>query len=141
MEDEFMMESTQKFENTYITEPEGYGEGQKFSRGVVKNVIQKIINDKLTGMAYDNTKASQVGKELSDMIKEKVKTMGFPRYKLIVQVRVQPLLAVEAPPAPSCYPTQFRCRSRRRRRGSPAVRQCRAARLACATVPAVPWGF
>ena len=84
-----MMEKTQKYENTYITGPEGYGEGQKFSRGVVKNVIQKIINDKLTGMAYDNTKASQVGNELSDMIKEKVKTMGFPRYKLIVQVRVQ----------------------------------------------------
>jgi len=100
-----MMEKTQKYENTYITGPEGYGEGQKFSRGVVKNVIQKIINDKLTGMAYDNTKASQVGKELSDMIKEKVKTMGFPRYKLIVQVRVQ---YASSPTRASHSPPQFR---------------------------------
>lgn len=81
-----MMENQYQYENTYITSPEGYGEGQKFQRGVVSKVVQKIITDKLTGMSYDSTKASQIGKELSDMIKEKVKTMGFPRYKLIVQV-------------------------------------------------------
>mmetsp|Transcript_32321 Transcript_32321/g.62141 ORF Transcript_32321/g.62141 Transcript_32321/m.62141 type:complete len:135 (-) Transcript_32321:277-681(-) len=87
-DDNFMMENQYQYENTYITSPEGYGEGQKFQRGVVSKVVQKIITDKLTGMSYDSTKASQIGKELSDMIKEKVKTMGFPRYKLIVQVTV-----------------------------------------------------
>mmetsp|Transcript_11406 Transcript_11406/g.15559 ORF Transcript_11406/g.15559 Transcript_11406/m.15559 type:complete len:135 (-) Transcript_11406:293-697(-) len=87
-DDQFMMDHHYQYENTYITSPEGYGEGQKFQRGVVQKVIKKIIHDKCLGMHYDPSRASQTGKELSDMIKEKVKTMGFPRYKLVVQVTV-----------------------------------------------------
>eukprot|EP00959_Pyramimonas_sp_CCMP1952_P129402 2706140-Pyramimonas_sp.AAC.1 len=40
----------------------------------------------MAGVQYDAQRASQTGKELSDMIKEKVKTMGFDRYKLVVQI-------------------------------------------------------
>lgn len=86
--DDFMMENQFQYENTYITTPDGYGDGQKFQRGVVQKVVQKIIDDKLTGLQYEPAKASQISKELSDMIKEKVKTMGYPRYKLLVQVTV-----------------------------------------------------
>mmetsp|Transcript_29799 Transcript_29799/g.65115 ORF Transcript_29799/g.65115 Transcript_29799/m.65115 type:complete len:135 (-) Transcript_29799:203-607(-) len=89
MEDDgFMMEKQIQYENTYITTPEGYGEGQKFRSSSVQKVLQQIITERMTGVQYDAQRASQTGKELSDMIKEKVKTMGFDRYKLVVQVTV-----------------------------------------------------
>lgn len=86
--EEFDMEKQFLYENTYITTPEGYGEGQKFQGGYVQKVIQKIIGEKMQGLTYDPARASQLGKELSDMIKERVRTMGYPRYKLVVQVTV-----------------------------------------------------
>merc|ERR1711988_659935 len=85
--DEYDLDAKQfLYENTYITGPEGYGEGTKFSSGIVRNVVRKIIEDRMEGATYDSTRASQIIKELSDMIKEKVKTMGYGRYKLVVQV-------------------------------------------------------
>mmetsp|Transcript_40174 Transcript_40174/g.67352 ORF Transcript_40174/g.67352 Transcript_40174/m.67352 type:complete len:135 (-) Transcript_40174:358-762(-) len=86
--EDFMMEKHIQYENTYITGPEGYGEGQKFRSSTVQRCIEQIIREKMTGLQYDAQRASQIGKELSDMIKEKVKTMGFDRYKLVVQVTV-----------------------------------------------------
>eukprot|EP00854_Cymbomonas_tetramitiformis_P020001 gene20001-23935_t len=84
--DDFDMERQFLYENTYITGPDGYGEGTKFSSGIVRNVVRKIIEDRMEGAVYDSTRASQIIKELSDMIKEKVKTMGYNRYKLVVQI-------------------------------------------------------
>mmetsp|Transcript_35688 Transcript_35688/g.43031 ORF Transcript_35688/g.43031 Transcript_35688/m.43031 type:complete len:134 (+) Transcript_35688:116-517(+) len=88
MEDFEVAEKQFLYENTYITSPEGYGEGQKFQGGYVTKEVKNIITERMQGVSYDPARASQLGKELSDKIKETVKSMGYPRYKLVVQVTV-----------------------------------------------------
>lgn len=76
------------YENTYIQTPEEYGEGKKIRKGRVQQVVSELVKGKLDGVVYDPERSAQVAKELSDVVKEKVKGLGFDRYKLIVQVTV-----------------------------------------------------
>lgn len=76
------------YENTFITGPEGYGEGAKFQRHKVQEVLKKVLKDKMETQKYDPVKGAQIAKQLADDLREKVKMLGYNRYKLVVQVTV-----------------------------------------------------
>jgi tctex1 domain-containing protein 2 len=60
------------YENTYISEPEGYGPGTKFERHKVYEVLQEMLKSRLEGEKYDPVKSSQISKMLADDLREKV---------------------------------------------------------------------
>lgn len=74
------------YENTYITKPEGYGPNTKFQRHKVREVLVHMLKERLEGQQYDPVKSSQISKMLADDLREKVKALGYERFKLIVQV-------------------------------------------------------
>jgi len=75
-------------ENTFITGPEGYGEGEKFQRHKVQEVLKTVLKEKMETQKYDPVKGAQIAKQLADDLREKVKLLGYNRYKLVVQVTV-----------------------------------------------------
>ena len=74
------------YENTYITEPEGYGEGAKFQRHKVQEVLRQVIRERIDKQQYDPLKGAQITKQMADDLRERVKALGYSRYKLVVQV-------------------------------------------------------
>ena len=60
------------YENTYISEPEGYGPGTKFERHRVHEVLETELKSRLKGKDYDPVKSSQISKMLADELREKV---------------------------------------------------------------------
>jgi tctex1 domain-containing protein 2 len=60
------------YENTYITNPEGYGPGTKFERHKVKEVLDEMLTSRLQSQQYDPVKSSQISKMLADDLREKV---------------------------------------------------------------------
>ncbi|CAG9467016.1 unnamed protein product [Pedinophyceae sp. YPF-701] len=76
------------FENTYILEPEGYGEGQKFLRHEVLAILQDVIDSNVKGQVYDARKAPNFSKMLADTVLARVKDLGYTRYKTVCQVTV-----------------------------------------------------
>jgi hypothetical protein len=75
------------FENTYITDPQGYGEGTKFQRHKVQEVLRQVIRERIEKQQYDPLKGAQITKQIADDLRERVKVLGYSRYKLVVQVR------------------------------------------------------
>lgn len=61
------------YDNTYISEPEGYGPGTKFERHKVHDVLQDMLRARLEGQQYDPVKSSQISKQLADDLREKVR--------------------------------------------------------------------
>lgn len=76
------------YENTYITEPSGYGEGAKFQRHKVQEVLKAVLKEKMANQKYDPVKGAQIAKQLADDLKEKVRNLGYDRYKLVIQVTI-----------------------------------------------------
>ncbi len=74
------------YENTFITEPEGYGEGAKFQRHKVQAVLKQVLKERMEKQKYDPVKGAQIAKQLADDLREKVKLLGYDRYKLVIQV-------------------------------------------------------
>ncbi|XP_075412377.1 choline-phosphate cytidylyltransferase A isoform X1 [Tenrec ecaudatus] len=72
-------------ENTYILRPSFQ---QRFRPSVVKCSIHDILKDELTNVEYIPEEMPQLTKHLSETIKDKLKEMGFDRYKMVVQVVV-----------------------------------------------------
>uniref|UniRef100_A0A3P8WIM8 Dynein light chain Tctex-type 2B n=1 Tax=Cynoglossus semilaevis TaxID=244447 RepID=A0A3P8WIM8_CYNSE len=58
----------------------------KFKPAVVKECIREIVRERLSGVQYDPEQVSELSRSLADCIKDKVKSAGFDRYKLVVQV-------------------------------------------------------
>ncbi|KAM9762535.1 dynein light chain Tctex-type protein 2B [Menidia menidia] len=69
--------------NTYIIRPNYQ---QKFKPAIVKEYVREILREKLSGELYDPENVAELTRSLADCIKDKVKTAGFERYKLLVQV-------------------------------------------------------
>ena len=65
-------------ENTYRTEPL-----VKFVPAKVEPVIQGALSEALTGVRYDPARCSGLARELSEVIKERVKRLELPRHKLV----------------------------------------------------------
>ncbi|KAG5276507.1 hypothetical protein AALO_G00132840 [Alosa alosa] len=77
------MEGAESGANTYLIRPNYQ---HKFKAGVVKECIREILRDNLTGLKYDPQQSPILSKTLADTIKEKLKEVGFERYKMVVQV-------------------------------------------------------
>ncbi|XP_017268774.1 tctex1 domain-containing protein 2 [Kryptolebias marmoratus] len=58
----------------------------KFKPAIVKECIREIMREQLSGVQYDPENVQELSKSLGDCIKDKVKTLGLDRYKLVVQV-------------------------------------------------------
>lgn len=76
------------YENTYIEGPDGYGPGARFQRHKVQEVLQQVLSENMAKQQYDPVKGAQVAKKLSDDLREKVKVLGYDRYKLVIQVTI-----------------------------------------------------
>ncbi|GMH41619.1 hypothetical protein BSKO_09529 [Bryopsis sp. KO-2023] len=74
------------YENTYITEPNGYGPNAKFQKHKVLQVVRQLLKERMEGQLYDPVKGAQTAKQLADDLREKVKALGYDRYKYVVQV-------------------------------------------------------
>jgi len=61
------------YENTYITDPEGYGPGTRFERHKVKEVLDEMLTTRLQNQQYDPVKSSQISKMLADDLRERVR--------------------------------------------------------------------
>jgi tctex1 domain-containing protein 2 len=75
------------YENTHISEPEGYGPGTKFERHKVYDVLHTELKARLDGQEYDPVKSSQISKMLADELREKVSTAGLAQ---ALQIAVAP---------------------------------------------------
>merc|ERR1719495_2423877 len=58
----------------------------KFKPYQVKELIVTTLNDTLGGKLYDPNKVSNWCKFIADSIKNQVKTLGYDRYKIVVEV-------------------------------------------------------
>jgi hypothetical protein len=74
------------YENTYITSPSGYGEGAKFQRHKVQAILKSVLKERMEKQQYDPVKAAQISKHIAEDLREKVKALGYDRYKLVIQV-------------------------------------------------------
>lgn len=75
-----------QYENTYIVIPEGYGEGAKFQRHKVQELLRQLLKERMEDQKYDPVKAAQIAKHLAEDLREKVKALGYERYKLVIQI-------------------------------------------------------
>ncbi|XP_043926230.1 dynein light chain Tctex-type protein 2B [Protopterus annectens] len=70
-------------ENTYIIRPNFQ---HKFKTAIAKECIQTVLKEELAGKEYNPEDIPGLTKFLSETIKDKLKEMGWDRYKLVVQV-------------------------------------------------------
>ncbi|KAF5924063.1 hypothetical protein HPG69_010495 [Diceros bicornis minor] len=79
-------------ENTYILRPifqqrRMFGTVSfRFRPSVVKDCIHAVLKEELANAEYSPEEIPQLTKHLSENIKDKLKEMGFDRYKMVVQV-------------------------------------------------------
>ncbi|XP_069473588.1 dynein light chain Tctex-type protein 2B [Ambystoma mexicanum] len=70
-------------ENTYCIRPNYQ---HKFRPSTVKEMIHAILKAELANKMYNPDDVPQMTKSLSESIKNKLKDMGYDRYKMVVQV-------------------------------------------------------
>ncbi|XP_016088442.1 tctex1 domain-containing protein 2-like [Sinocyclocheilus grahami] len=69
--------------STYLIRP-NYKD--KFKAEVAKECIGEVLREQLYAVQYDPEEAPALSRALADCIKNKLRDVGFDRYKLIVQV-------------------------------------------------------
>lgn len=74
-----------KLQNTYKLNPDAC---DLFKPGPVRDVIQEVLDECLDGEKYNATQCRNLSQMLTDLIKTRVKDMGFNRYKYIVSVTI-----------------------------------------------------
>ena len=57
-----------------------------FMNLVAQEIIHGCLNEQLGGKVYDASKVSQWSKAIADNVKSQVKTLGYDRYKIVVEV-------------------------------------------------------
>ena len=72
-----------KLQNTYRTEPDP---NEVFRPSSVRGVVQEVLDECLDGERYNATQCRNLAQMLTDLIKSRVKDMGFQRYKYVVTV-------------------------------------------------------
>ncbi|CAH6792259.1 Tctex1d2 [Phodopus roborovskii] len=70
-------------ENTYILRPIFQ---QRFRPSVVKDCIHAVLKEELAKAEYSPDDMPYLTKHLSEVIKDKLKELGYDRYKMVVQV-------------------------------------------------------
>ena len=71
--------------NTYKLGPD---EDKRFRSKDVKDIIDSVLESRLKGLPYDAAKCKVLLPSIADEIKDKVKLMGFDRFKLVCLVTV-----------------------------------------------------
>ncbi|XP_061832394.1 dynein light chain Tctex-type protein 2B [Nerophis lumbriciformis] len=71
--------------DTYLIRPNYQ---HKFKPAVVKECIHEIVKGRLAEALYDQDEVSELTLTLADCVKDKVKKLGFERYKFVVQVTI-----------------------------------------------------
>ncbi len=61
---------------------------KRFYEPDVRNIIRDVLEKHLNGKCYNADDSKRSAKELCDLIKEKVKALNFPRYKIICFVYI-----------------------------------------------------
>jgi len=59
---------------------------EKVPVAAMKDVLKTCMTEKLTGAKYDGDESSESVKQLSDLIRNKMKELGSDRYKFVIQV-------------------------------------------------------
>ena len=59
---------------------------EKVPVSTMKEIIQACLAERLTGAIYEGEKCNESAKVLSDTIRSRLKSLGFQRYKFVVQV-------------------------------------------------------
>ncbi|GAB6020033.1 Tctex1 domain-containing protein 2 [Chamberlinius hualienensis] len=77
------MTETEEGINTYRIRPKIEN---RFRQTAVKECIRSILQEELGGKTYSSNEAGQWTKRLSTLIKDKIKELGYERYKFVVQV-------------------------------------------------------
>merc|ERR1712054_646212 len=75
-----------QFENTYQLAPR---DEEKFEPGKVKECIAEVFKKKFgEGFTYNAEDAAEMGTEVCTEIQDRIKELGYKRYKLITQVTI-----------------------------------------------------
>jgi hypothetical protein len=61
---------------------------KKFRAPIVKDLIKKVLQEKLDGQDYQADNVTNYTKEIADVIRDRLKELGWDRYKYIVSVVV-----------------------------------------------------
>mmetsp|Transcript_67033 Transcript_67033/g.155584 ORF Transcript_67033/g.155584 Transcript_67033/m.155584 type:complete len:128 (-) Transcript_67033:133-516(-) len=72
-------------ENSYIIHPEYKN---KFRPGPAKEIIREVLQSKLAKATYNMDSTQALTKQVADDIKDRIKDLGWPRYKIVVQVAI-----------------------------------------------------
>ncbi|XP_060063655.1 dynein light chain Tctex-type 5-B-like [Ylistrum balloti] len=72
-----------QYENTYRLEP---ADGAKFVPSKVENIIKDILEARLRDFKYRAMFVKNLTTDLSNVINQRVKALGFPRYKFVCNV-------------------------------------------------------
>ena len=59
-----------------------------FRQTKVKNIMEEVLREKLTGATYHPDNTSQGTREIADEIKQSLKMQDMDRYKYVVQVMI-----------------------------------------------------
>ncbi|KAM9796549.1 tctex1 domain-containing protein 2 [Syngnathus acus] len=60
----------------------------KFKSAVVKECIRETVKARLFEVQFDPDEVAELTRSVADCVKDKVKNLGFDRYKLVVQVTI-----------------------------------------------------
>lgn len=74
------------YENTYIVGPDGYGQHARLQRHKLQEILRSLLKERMEGQQYDPRQAAQTAKHIAEDLREKVKALGYERYKLVIQV-------------------------------------------------------
>jgi len=74
------------YENTYITDPAGYGARARFRVHEVQAILRSVLRERMEKQQYDPVKAAHISKHIAEDLREKVKALGCERHKLVIQV-------------------------------------------------------
>lgn len=74
-----------KLENTYRMAPDP---DYKFSVARVEGALKSILESFLVGEEYEADKCSKMAQNLTEVIKDRMKSMAFPRYKYVCNVAI-----------------------------------------------------
>lgn len=77
------MEKKKTDEHTYVIHPEYK---QKFRSGPAREIIKDVLQAKLERATYHAEQTALLTKQVADEIKDRLKELSLPRYKVVVQV-------------------------------------------------------
>ncbi|XP_041359429.1 dynein light chain Tctex-type 5-like [Gigantopelta aegis] len=72
-----------KMENSFSLEP-----SEKFPYSEVKEIMKIVMHDMIGNMSYDAEECTTLSANLADVIKQKVKEVCIPRYKIVTNVSI-----------------------------------------------------